>query len=54
MVGFSSASLFPKREWEAVTKSGTKGIDHLMQRETQGADIIKGLEEKQDHRGIPD
>ena len=34
VAGFSSASLFPGRKWEAVT--------HLMWRRTQGAGIIKG------------
>ena len=31
MVGFSSASLFPPRKWEAVTLGGTRGKDlHLV------------------------
>ena len=45
MVGFHSASLFSAMKWEAVTKGGTRGIDHLMQR-TQGASIVKGWEDK--------
>ena len=41
MVGFRSASLFPARKWEAVTKGGSKGTDHLTRRLTQGVGIPK-------------
>ena len=54
VVYLSSASLFPKRKWEAVTKGGTRGKDHPMWRITQGAGIVKGWEVKQDHRYISD
>ena len=53
VVGFSSAFLFPARKWEAVTQSGTRGRDYLARR-TQGASIVKGLEDKQDRGRIPD
>ena len=46
VVSFSSASLFPAKKWEAVTQGGTREIDHLMRRRTQGASIVKGLEDK--------
>ena len=39
VVGFSSVILFPERKWEAVTKGGTRGIDHSW-RKTQGASIV--------------
>ena len=42
VVGFSSASLFPARKWEAVSQGGTMAIDHLSWRRTQGVGIIKG------------
>ena len=48
VVGFRPASLFPSRKWEAVTQGGTRGIDHLMQKRTQEAGIMKGWEEEQD------
>ena len=35
MEGFSSASLFPTRKWEAITQGGIRGIDHTSQRRTQ-------------------
>ena len=54
MVGFSSASLFPARRWEAVTQGGTRGIDHPIRRKTQGVGIMKGLEDKRDRGCIPD
>ena len=54
MVGFNSASLFLAKKWETITKSETRGIDHPMQRITQGASIVKGWEDKQDHGYIPD
>ena len=41
----SSASLFSPRKREAVIQGGTRGIDHLMWRRTQGDRIIKGWEE---------
>ena len=47
VVGFSSASLFPKRKREAVTQGGTRGIDHrTRRRRTQVAGIVKGWEDK--------
>ena len=36
MVGFSSASLLPAREWEAVTQGGDREIDHPMWRKNPG------------------
>ena len=45
VVGFSSASLFPARKLETVTQGGTKGIDHLTRRRTQGVGIVKGWED---------
>ena len=45
VMGFTSASLFPARKWEGVTKGVTTepgGIDHLMQRRSQGGGIVKG------------
>ena len=47
MVGFGSAFLFPARKWEPVTQGGTRGIDHLMWRRTQGANIVKGWEDNE-------
>ena len=38
---FSSASLFPAKKQEAADQGETRGIDHLMQRRTQGAGTIK-------------
>ena len=32
----------------------TKGIDHLKQRKTQGASIVKGWEDKREHKHLPD
>ena len=46
MVGFSSASLFPARKWEAFTQGRTIEIDHLTRRRTQGAVIDKSWEDK--------
>ena len=46
VVGFSSVSLFPAREWESVTQVETRGIDLLTRRRTQDAGIFKGLEDK--------
>ena len=57
MVGFSSASLFPSRKREAVTKGGTRGIDHPTRRKTKGAGIVKvvkGWEDKRESGRIPD
>ena len=42
------------KETGAVTQGGTRGLDHLMWRRTQGADIVKGWEDKRDLRCIPD
>ena len=44
MVNISLASLFPARKQEAVTQGGTRGIDYLTRRGTQGACIVKGWE----------
>ena len=41
-MGFGSSSLFPARKREAVTQGETRGINHLTQRRTQGAIIVKG------------
>ena len=41
MVGFSSASIFSVRKQELVTQGGTRGIDHLTRRRTQGAGVSK-------------
>ena len=41
-------------EREAVTQGGTRGIDHLMWRRTQGASIVKGFEDRRDRWRIPD
>ena len=41
-MGFSSAYLFPAMKLEAVTQGGTRGIDHLKRKKTQGAGIFKG------------
>ena len=56
MVGFSSASLFPTRKWEAVTQGGTikPEEDHLPRKRTQGAGIVKGWDDKRDRGRIPD
>ena len=32
MVGVNLSSLFPAKEWEAVTQSGTRGIDYKTKR----------------------
>ena len=50
MVGFSSASTFLARKWEAVTQGGTRGIDHL----TQGVGTVKGWEDERDRGRFPD
>ena len=44
--GVLAVSLFPARKQEAVTQDGNRGIDHLIQKKTQQAGIIKGWEEK--------
>ena len=54
VMGFCSASLFPARKREAVTQGGTRRIDHLTGRKTQGAGIAKGWEDKRDRGRIPD
>ena len=46
VVDFSSASLFPSRIWEAVTRMKTTGIDHPTWRITQGTSIVKAWKEK--------
>ena len=53
-MSFSSASLFSAKKWEAVTQVGTRAIDHLTQRKTKGAGIVKGWKHKWDHGGVPD
>ena len=54
VVNFRSAFLFPERKQEAVTQGGTRGIDHLMCRRTQGAGIVKDWEDKQNCSRILD
>ena len=54
VVSFSSASLLITRKREAVTQGGTRGIDWVTWRKTQGAGIVKGWEEKRDRWSIPD
>ena len=54
VVGFSSVSQFPARKQEAFTQGGTRGIDHLTWRITQGAGIVKGWEDKRDRGYISD
>ena len=54
VVGFSSSSLLPARKPEAVTQGGTRRIDNLTWRRTQGAGIVKGWEDMQDRGRIPD
>ena len=54
VVGFSSASIFPARKWEASSRAKTTGIDHPTRRITQGACIVKGREDKRDRGYIPD
>ena len=54
MVGFSSDSLFLATKREAVTKGGTRGVDHLTLKRTQGNSIVKGWEDKRDGGRIPD
>ena len=54
VVGLSSASLFPTRKWEAANQGGTRVIDHLTWRRTQGAGIVKGWEDKRERGRIPD
>ena len=53
MVGFSSASLFPARNQEGVTKGGAQDIDQSKLR-TQGDSTVKNVEDKWDSRHIPD
>ena len=45
MVGFSSASIFFARKREAVTRGGTREIDHLTRRRTQRGGKVKGWED---------
>ena len=54
MVGFSSASLFPTRKWEAVTQGGIMEIDNLARKRTQEAGIVKGWDSKRDPGRISD
>ena len=54
MVGISKASLFPSRKREAATEGGAKGINYPTWRITQGADIVKGWEDKRDSGRISD
>ena len=54
VVSFSSASLFPARNREAVTQGGSRRIDNPTWRGTQGADIVKVWEVKRDGRRIQD
>ena len=54
VVGFSSASIFSGRKWEAITQGGTKGLDEPTRRITQRAGIIKGWEDNRDRERIPD
>ena len=55
-MGFSSASVFPVRKWEAGTRveQFKQGIDHLTWRRTQGAGIVKCWEDKRDCGRFPD
>ena len=53
VVCFSLASLFPPKKWEAITQIEIRGTDHLMQRKTQRAGIVKGWEDKPKHGCIP-
>ena len=47
VVGFSAASLFPRRKLETVTIVETDGeLNHLMRRIMQGASIVKGWVDK--------
>ena len=39
-MGFSSASPFLTRKWEAVTQGGIWGIEHPTRRRHQGAGIV--------------
>ena len=52
-VGFSSASIFLTKKWEAATQGRNIGIDHLMWR-TQGAIIVRSWEDKRDCGHISD
>ena len=54
VLNFSSASLFPARKREPVIQGGTRGIDPLTRRRTQGDGIVKGWEDKRDRGRIPD
>ena len=54
VIGFSSASLFPERKWEAVTQGRTRGTDHSTRRRTQGVGTVKVLEDKRDRGCIAD
>ena len=42
------------RNWETVTQGRIKGVDHPTRRRIQGADIVKGWDDKRDHGRIPD
>ena len=53
-MGFSSASLFPTRKWEAVIKVEIIGMNYLTRRIAQVAVIVKAWEDKRDREGIPD
>ena len=54
MVGFSSASPFPRKKLKVVTQGKTTGIDHPMWRGIQGVGIVKDWEDKRDHGSIPE
>ena len=54
MVGVNSASLSPAWKQEAVTMGETTKIDHPTRRITQGTNIAKGWENKQDGGHIPE
>ena len=44
VVGFSSASLFPRRKWEAVTQGGTRGDRPPDAEENPGSRYCQRLE----------
>ena len=54
VVGFISVSLLPAKKLEEVTQGGTKGIDYLMRRKTQGAGFVKGWKDKRERERFPD
>ena len=54
MVGFSSASLLTARKREAVIQGGTRVVDQLTRRRTQGAGNVKRWEDMGDHGCIQD